>query len=99
MSALSLTQHAVVRLAQRGMSANDADLIMLIGSEAPDGYMVRDHDCADIEAALKQLLNRLQRLKGKRVVVLGERLVTAYHATPKEQRRLRRRAAERGMIQ
>ena len=99
MTALSLTEHAVVRLSQRGLGADDIDLIMLLGSEAPDGYLVRDHDCAALEATLKRLLDKVQRLKGKRVVVKGEHLVTAYHATAKEQRRLRRRAFERGMTQ
>ena len=99
MTDLSFTHHAVVRLSQRGLSAGDVDLIVLLGSETPDGYLVQDHDCAALEATLKRLLNKVQRLKGKRVVVQGERLVTAYHATPKEQRRLRRRALERGMTQ
>lgn len=99
MNGLSLTRHAVIRLAQRGISTSDADLILLIGSETPDGFLVRDHDYAALEAALKRLLNRLSRLRGKRLVVAGKQLVTAYHARPKEQRRLRRLATERGMGQ
>src|SRR5205823_4902519 len=34
------TQHAVQRLAQRGFHASDVDLIMAIGSEVRDGFLV-----------------------------------------------------------
>ena len=35
------------------MSAADLDLVMLLGSEVPDGYLVRDKDCIEIERELR----------------------------------------------
>lgn len=38
MSALTLTQHAIVRMSQRGIRPNDLDLIESIGTEVEGGY-------------------------------------------------------------
>jgi hypothetical protein len=54
LTALSFSQLATVRRAQRGISSNDAELIMLIGSEVHDGYLVRAKDCETIECKLKK---------------------------------------------
>ena len=37
MTELALTDHAAVRMAQRGIAPSDVDLIMAIGSEVEDG--------------------------------------------------------------
>jgi uncharacterized protein with von Willebrand factor type A (vWA) domain len=96
------TEHAGVRLAQRGI--NDPDLIALIGTEVDDGYFVRDQDCRQFEEELQQaereirgLRERARSLRGKRAVVVNGRLVTAYHAGRKDQRRLLRKATERDL--
>jgi hypothetical protein len=44
---------------------------------------------------LKELLQRLKRVVGKRLVVADGRIVTAYHASRTCQRQLLRNAAER----
>lgn len=79
MSKLLLTNHAAVRMAQRGMLPKDSDLILLIGAEVNDGYFVREQDYQEVEHALKRLLNRLRCVVGKRLVVQGDHVVTAYH--------------------
>jgi hypothetical protein len=88
--ALHLTNHALERMAQRGIRMSDLDLILELGSEVDDGYLVRDKDCRELEAVLKQFLNRVRRLKGKRVVVADGCVVTTFHARKGEQRRLLR---------
>jgi hypothetical protein len=95
MTRLPLTQHASLRIAQRGISIGDLELITLIGSEVDDGYLVRTKDCQAIEQNLAKLLSRVQRLKGKRVVVANGRVITAFHATRPEQRHLLRYAEKR----
>ena len=49
MNTLMLTDHATVRMAQRGIKIKDFDLIALIGTPVDDGYLVRDQDCQGLE--------------------------------------------------
>jgi hypothetical protein len=93
----ALTNHAITRLAQRGMSLSNVELITVIGSEVRDGYFVRTKDCQAVERELKQLIRRIRRLKGKRIVVADGRVITAFHAKPREERRLLRNAAEKNL--
>lgn len=92
MNALTVTIHAAARMAQRGIMPKDAELIVLIGTEVDDGYLVREKDYRDFEHAMKCLLRRFQRMVGKRLVVENGRIVTAYHPSRKYERRLLRDA-------
>jgi hypothetical protein len=69
MTAFTPTDHATIRMAQRGMSLGDAELAALIGTEVDDGYLVLAKNCAKLESELKALLDRVRRLQGKRLVV------------------------------
>lgn len=91
MSSEHLTQHARIRMAQRGIRDDDLDLIKRIGSEVEGGYFVRDQDAQDEERRLKREIDRVRRIRGKRVVVSGDRVVTVYHAGRGKERRLLRR--------
>lgn len=95
MSKLALTKHAVVRMAQRGICVDDADLIAMIGTEVGDGYLVLAKDCDEVERELKKLRDRIRRVRGKRLVVAGGRIVTAYHAPKNFERQLLRQARKR----
>lgn len=95
MTATTITRHAAVRMAQRGIPLKDAELIQLIGSEVDDGYLVRDKDCQAVERLMKSLLQRVQHLKGKRLVIAEGRIITAYHAGPRQKRRLLRQTCKR----
>src|SRR5262249_52492667 len=97
MTDLILTEHASVRMAQRGVSIPDAELIMLVGTEVSDGYFVRTQDCQHIETQLKHLCDRVRRLQGKRLVVREGRIVTAYRTTRRNQRRLLQYAQDRDL--
>jgi hypothetical protein len=94
MQTLIPTNHATVRMAQRNIDLKDADLIVLIGTEIEGGYFVRFKDYQDVESQLKALLKRLKRIVGKRLIVVDGKIVTAYHASKKYQRRLLRNAHE-----
>jgi hypothetical protein len=75
-------------MAQRGF--NDAELIVMAGTEVEDGYLIRQADYQEIERVLKKFLEHLRRLRGKRLVIGTGRIVTAYHATNNHQRHLLR---------
>ncbi len=94
MNALMVTDHAAVRMAQRGIKTNDSDLIAMIGTEVDDGYLVTAHDYQRLERELKQFLERIRRIRGKRLVVVGGQIVTAYHPSRQKERRLLRNVHE-----
>jgi hypothetical protein len=87
---LRLTAHAAMRMSQRGIANKDLELISWIGTEVEGGYLVREKDFQALDRQLKYLRDHARRLVGKRLVVDGDRLVTAYHAFRGKQRRLLR---------
>ena len=91
----SLTKHAAVRMAQRAISGDMLDLVVLIGTEVDDGYVVLDRDCEALERLLKQLLQQVRRLRGVRVVLTDGCVITAYHSGQSKLRGLLRSAEDR----
>ncbi len=75
----------------------DADLIAMIGTKVEDGYLVLERDWQAAEHAIKKVLERIRRLRGKRLVVADGHIVTAFHASHRQQRRLLRGADERDL--
>jgi hypothetical protein len=99
MNSLDLTAHAVKRMAQRGLADDDVDLIRWIGTEVEGGYLVREKDFQALDRELRQLRGQARRLVGKRLVLEGDRLVTAYHAVRSKQRLLLRGAEARSSME
>jgi hypothetical protein len=97
MTEMSLTRHAISRMDQRAIADKALELIMSIGTEVKDGYLVRAKDCQAVERQLKRLIDQVWRLKGKRVIITRDRIVTAYHARRAKERRLLRHAEERSV--
>src|SRR5690242_6645259 len=95
----NLTQHASKRIAQRGIATGDVELIEWIGTEVEGGYLVREKDFQALDRELKQLRDRARRLVGKRLVVEGSWIITAYHASRRKERRLLRDAKVRDLIE
>ena len=94
---MMMTKHAKRRMAQRGIKLRDAELIEIIGTPVDDGYLVRTKECQSAEREIKQLLHRIRRLEGKRLVTANGTLVTAFHITRREERRVLRRSHERDL--
>lgn len=97
MSAIVPTGHGALRMAQRAVTLSDAELIAMWGTEVEGGYLVRDRDYQEIERILRSFLTRVRLMRGKRLVLATGRIVTAYHARAKHQRRLLRRARIRNL--
>jgi len=85
---MNISNHARRRLQQRGMTGSDLDLILSHGTETRDGYLLRDQDAKRVEAKLRKQIEQILRLAGRFIVVDGETLVTAYHASRKKQKRI-----------
>jgi hypothetical protein len=90
MNSLHLTAHAVMRMSQRGVANDDVELIRWIGTEVEGGYLVREKDFQALDRELKQLRDQVRKLVGKRLVLEGDRVITAYHAARSKQRVLLR---------
>jgi hypothetical protein len=88
MDSFEITRHAAVRLAQRAISVSDLELIANFGTEVSDGYLFLDKNCVALETQLKSILQRVQKLRGKRIVVDGGQLITAYTASKSKMRKL-----------
>ena len=99
MNCLLLTTHAAMRMSQRGLVNDDLELIRWIGTEVEGGYFVREKDFQALDRQLKQLRDHARRLVGKRIVVDGDALVTAYHAVHSKERRLLRGAELRSSME
>jgi hypothetical protein len=99
MNSLDLTAHAVKRMAQRGLADDDVELIRWIGTEVEGGYLVREKDFQALDRELKRLRDQARKLVGKRLVLAGDRLITAYHAAGSKQRLLLRGAQARSSIE
>lgn len=95
MNGRSLTAHATLRMAQRGVGNDDLNLIILVGTEVEGGYLVRGRDCQDAISTLKHLMDRIGRLAGKRVVVEDGHIITAYQSTERKAKTLLRHAERR----
>ena len=95
MSTFDLTQHAIIRMSQRGIRPDDLELAELIGTAVEGGCLVRQKDVQAFERQIKSILDQARRLAGKRVVLSRDIIVTAYHANRAKERLLLRGALHR----
>lgn len=92
---LTISRHASTRLAKRGVTSGDAELIIKFGTEVEGGYIFLEKNYNDLERELKASLQKVRHLRGKRVVLESGHLVTAYHATKATVHRLLKFSEER----
>lgn len=88
MSQVRISNHACQRMAQRGLQITDIDLILQLGSEVDDGFMVLKKDLDGAERSITAVLNRIRKLRSKRLVISDGCLVTAYHADSAKERKI-----------
>lgn len=93
-SHFTLTRHAEERMSQRGVRREVLELVLSYGTQvAPDAYLMKRADADREIAVLKRRIQRLERLKNKKlkVVVEGGMVITCYPSCPADQRRTLRR--------
>lgn len=81
MTNLELTQHAQTRFSQRSLDPKDLTILLRVGSETHEGFMVLKRDYQAFERDVKRLLEKLKCLVGKRIIVENGRVVTGYKCT------------------
>ena len=84
----TLTKHADVRIRQRGLRDDDINLVLLTASSiGPDAYMLTAQDAAREIARRKHEIQTLERLKGCKLVVEGDSIISCYHADANAQKK------------
>ena len=97
MTDLAPTRHAEVRTRQRGLRDADIALLMDAATSVGGGVLLLTNGDADREIAkLKRKIQQIDRLRGVKVVVAGNAIVTAYHSCPTDQRHALRRGRHAG---
>lgn len=95
MTALAVTDHAGARLRQRGL--RERDLALLLDAATPladDAWLLTAADADREIARRKREIEHLQRLRGCKVVLSGDAIVTVYHMRPVAVRNALRRGRE-----
>lgn len=88
MTALALTRHAEARMRQRGLRDADLSLVMEVARPVgADVWLMTDEAVAQEISRLKRRLQRVERLRGTKIVVAEGAIVTAYRSTSNDQRR------------
>lgn len=89
MSELQLTHHAKARIRQRGYREDDVDLVFRVGTRvADDAFLLTDKDAARAIQKLKHEIQQLERLRGSKVIVEGETLITVYRVTQRRPKQI-----------
>lgn len=87
----TLSRHAEARMQQRGIRESDIPVIVAAGTSVDDDSLFLLAQDVDREIRRrKQEIYALERLRGCRVVIAGEKVVTVYRPSQKTQKRLLR---------
>lgn len=90
----TLSIHASARVRQRGLRESDIPIILDAGTPVnDDSVLLLDRDADREIRKLKRQISKLERLRGCRVVIVGDKIVTVYRPTRKTEKRLLRRSS------
>lgn len=88
---LTLTQHAQCRIRQRGLRESDIPMIVAAGTPINAHSLLLLAQDVDREIRRrKQEIGALERLRGCRVVIAGENVITVYRPSRRTEKRLLR---------
>ena len=78
------THHAEARMRQRGFRNADIGLVLSVATRvADDAFFLSDKDATREIERRRREIQQLERLRGTKVIVEGESLVTIYHNSGK----------------
>lgn len=94
---LRFTHHAETRMRQRGFRNVDVSLVLSVATRvADDAFFLSDKDAAREIERRRNEIQQLERLRGTKLIVDCENVITLYHSDRKPVRadsRNRRRAS------
>ncbi len=95
MADFHMTRHASARMRQRGLHGSDVDVLINVSTQlANDAWILTDADADREITRRKREIEQLQRLRGCKVVISGDAVVTVCHMRPAELRRAMRKGRE-----
>lgn len=84
---LRFTQHAETRMRQRGFRNADVDLVLSVATRvADDAFFLSDRDAAREIGRCRRKIQQLERLRGTKLVIEGQTVITLYRAGRKPSR-------------
>ena len=87
------TMHWLARKQQRGFRGDDAERILSAGTEISECEVMVTNKDADREIhRLKREIRRWERLRNRKIVTAGDRIITGYETQPSHQKVCLRRA-------
>lgn len=92
MNDLSFTRHAETRMRQRGFRNADIGLVLSVATRvAEDAFFLSDKDAAREIERRRREIQQLERLRGTKLIVEGENVITLYNSDRKQSRGASRR--------
>jgi hypothetical protein len=82
-----MSQHAEVRLRQRGYRDRDVDVVLAHGTPLDEATVLTDEDVARAISAMKREIRDIERLRGTAVILADGVVASVYRP---DRRRLRR---------
>ena len=81
---LRFTHHAETRMRQRGFRNTDVSLVLSVATRvADDAFFLSDKDAVREIERRRHEIQQLERLRGTKLVVDGEDVITLYHSDRK----------------
>lgn len=81
---LRFTQHAETRMRQRGYRNADVTLVLSVATRvAEDAFFLSDKDAAREIKRRRHEIQQLERLRGTKLIVERENVITLYHSDQK----------------
>lgn len=94
---LRFTKHAETRMRQRGFRNADVSLVLSVATRvADDAFFLSDKDAAREIERRRHEIQQIERLRGTKLIVECENVITLYHSDQKPSRaaiRKRRRSS------
>ena len=93
------TRHGEMRMRQRGMRNGDVALILACGTQLDDEtWLLRERDAEHAIEARKREIQKLERLRNRKIVMRDRHVVTVYPSRPADQKRALRRGRRTGLV-
>jgi hypothetical protein len=81
---LRFTRHAETRMRQRGFRNADVSLVLSVATRvADDAFFLSDKDAVREIERRRREIQQLERLRGTKLIVEGENVLTLYHSDQK----------------
>ncbi len=90
---MQLTAHAQTRMQQGAVRDRDLDLFLEFGTKFDDGLILRNKDVAEATSSMREDIRRLEKLRGKAVILEGDTVLTTYSPSKRRLKKFLRKRA------